>query len=60
MSRANACLSSSSTIALPPYLTTTTAPWNRCSQGSASASTAAFSPRVRRGARRRASPRQEE
>ena len=43
MSWANACFSSSSTMALPPYLTTTTRPWNRCSQGSASASTAAFS-----------------
>src|SRR3954466_2789649 len=44
MSRANACLSSSSTMALPPYLTTTTWPWKRCSHGSASARTAAFSP----------------
>ena len=42
MSWAKAALSASSTIALPPYLTTTVAPWNRSSQGSASASTAAF------------------
>src|SRR5690606_4840081 len=44
MSWAKACLSSSSTMALPPYLTTTIRSWNRCSQGSASARTAAFSP----------------
>src|SRR3712207_3721838 len=44
MSWANARFSSSSTIALPPYLTTTTWPWKRCSQGRASARTAAFSP----------------
>src|SRR5690606_19367606 len=44
MSWAKACLSPSSTMALPPYLTTTIRSWNRCSQGSASARTAAFSP----------------
>src|SRR3954470_7663458 len=44
MSRANACLSCSSIIALPPYFTTTTRSCHCCSQGSASASTAAFSP----------------
>ena len=43
MSCAKAAFSSSSTIALPPYLTTTVAPWKRCSHGSASTSTAAFS-----------------
>src|SRR5690242_15986810 len=44
MSCANAPFSCSSTMALPPYLTTTTWPWKRCSHGSASARTAAFSP----------------
>src|SRR5918999_3987104 len=44
MSWAKACLSSSSTMALPPYLTTTSLSWNRCSQGRASARTPAFSP----------------
>ena len=36
------CRSASSVIALPPYLTTTVLPWNRCSQGSASISVAAL------------------
>src|SRR5918999_5841448 len=44
MSWAKACFSSSSTMALPPYLTTTILSWNRCSQGRASARTPAFSP----------------
>ena len=42
MSWANAALSSSSTIALPPYLTTTRAPRKRSSQGSASTSVSAL------------------
>ena len=42
MSSANARRSASSVMALPPYLTTTTAPWKRCSHGSASASTPAL------------------
>jgi hypothetical protein len=49
MSSANACLSWSSTMALPPYLITTVLPWNSSSQGSASVSTAALaSARARR------------
>src|SRR4051812_28083482 len=43
MSRANACLSRSSTMALPPYLTTTTWSCHCWSHGRASDSTAAFS-----------------
>ncbi len=42
MSAANARCSSGSTIALPPYLTTTVAPEKRASQGSASISVAAL------------------
>ena len=42
MSSAKAGLSSSSTIALPPYLTTTVRPWNRSSHGSASTSVPAL------------------
>ena len=38
MSSANARLSSSSTMALPPYFTTTILPWNALSHGSASTS----------------------
>ena len=41
MSSANARLSVSSTIALPPYLITTTLPWNSLSHGSASVKTSA-------------------
>ena len=37
MSSANAVRSPSSTMALPPYFTTTVWPWNRAIQGSASA-----------------------
>ena len=44
MSSAKAALSASSTMALPPYLTTTVVPWKRSSQGSASMSTAALQP----------------
>ena len=40
MSAANAAFSAGSIIALPPYLMTTVAPWNRSSQGSASIRTA--------------------
>ena len=43
MSCANALRSSSSTMAFPPYLTTTVRPWNRAIHGSASASVSAFS-----------------
>ena len=42
MSEANDSWSATSTMALPPYLTTTVAPLNSSSQGSASASVAAF------------------
>src|SRR5690606_32045843 len=42
MSCANAALSVSSTMALPPYLTTTSAPANSWSHGRASTSTSAF------------------
>ena len=42
MSAANARCSSGSTIALPPYLITTVAPWNRSSHGSASISVLAL------------------
>ena len=43
MSSANACLSFSSVMALPPYFTTTTLPWYFFSHGRASASVAALS-----------------
>src|SRR6266545_2409286 len=43
MSAANASRSSGVVIALPPYLTTTVAPWNRASHGSASMRVAALS-----------------
>ena len=43
MSAANAALSASSVIALPPYLTTTILPCSALSHGSASASTCALS-----------------
>src|SRR4051794_21522949 len=42
MSSAKAAVSSGSVIAWPPYFTTTSAPWNRSSQGRASTRTSAF------------------
>ena len=41
-SSAKARCSAGSVIACPPYLSTTTAPWKRASQGSASTSVAAL------------------
>ncbi len=53
MSSAKARCSSGSVIAWPPYLTTTTAPWKRASQGSASMSVAALASAAERSRRRR-------
>ena len=50
MSWANARLRVSSTMALPPYLTTTSAPRNRSSHGSASTRVCALHAATRRAA----------